>query len=143
MGGRGSGGGRSGGGGSAGKIDSDMNLLSNKTLDKFPTNIGGFMDDIKTKLANLNDFQLDQQYSVAKKQLKKAEKEYRKELDKYNIKCQEFYKTKEGTKEYIQKMKEMDSQLSNFQTSRYWLNIRDRTHYLVANEKFIVRGKKK
>lgn len=143
MGGRGSGGGRGGGGGAAGKTNSDMNLLSDETIGKFSINNFGFINDIKTKLSNMSDFQLDQQYSVTKKQLKKAEKEYRKERDKFNVKRQEFDKTTEGTKEYSQKMKEMDSQLRNLQLSQQWLNMREQAHYIVVNEKFNVRGKKK
>lgn len=139
MGGRGSGGGRLGGGGGG----SSQILLPNETINKYSIDNRGFVSDIKNKLSNMSDLQLNMQYYATKKQLQKANKDLKTEQSKLEKIMKEFDKTQEGTKEYRQKMKEMDTQINNVQIARQWAGLREQTHYLVVNEKFNVRGHEK
>ena len=139
MGGRGSGGGKSGGGSKSNSQD----LLPNETINKFSINNSGFINDINSKLKNMSDFQLEQQYSITEKAMNKAKTEYKKERDKLQKINTEFDNTSEGQKEYYQKMKEMDNQIKKVQIAQQNANMREQVHFLVVNEKFNVRGKKK
>lgn len=140
MGGRGSGGGRSGGGGGAKSNSQD--LLPNSTINKYAINNRGFISDIQNKLKTMSDLQLDQQFASTEKELKKATKKLKEEQNKLNKINKEFDKTIQGSKEYRQKMQEMDKQIKNVQIAREWVGIREQTHFIVVNEKFNIRNKK-
>lgn len=139
MGGRGSGGGRSGGGGGA---RNSQDLLPNETINKYANNNRGFISDIQSKLKTMSDTQLEQHFTNTEKEMKKATKKLKVEQNKLNKINKEFDKTTQGSKEYRQKMKEMDAQIKNVQIAKEWANIREQTHFIVVNEKFNVRGKK-
>ena len=139
MGGRGSGGGRSGGGGGA---RNSQDLLPNETINKYANNNRGFISDIQSKLKTMSDTQLEQHFTNTEKEMKKATKKLKVEQNKLNKINKEFDKTTQGSKEYRQKMKEMDAQIKNVQIAKEWANIREQTHCIVVNEKFNVRGQK-
>ena len=139
MGGRGSGGGRSGGGGGA---RNSQDLLPNETINKYANNNRGFISDIQSKLKTMSDTQLEQHFTNTEKEMKKATKKLKVEQNKLNKINKEFDKTTQGSKEYRQKMKEMDAQIKNVQIAKEWANIREQTHFIVVSEKFNVRGKK-
>lgn len=140
MGGRGSGGGRSGGGGGGARTSQE--LLPNATINKYSIDNRGFIKDIQDKLKPMSDLQLDQQFKSTEREMKKASKQLKQEQSKLNAINKEFDKTTQGSKEYHQKMREMNEQIKNVQIAKEWAGIREQTHFIVVNEKFNVRGKK-
>lgn len=141
MGGRGSGGGRSGGGGRSASSSND--LLDKNIINNYGIDNRSFIGDIQAKLKNMTDAQIDNQYKETKKMAQKAKTEYNRERKRMEKIGKEFDKTQEGTAPYYKKMKEMEQQIKNVQIAQQNANMRHHAHYLVVNEKFNVRGKKK
>ncbi|MCD8024660.1 MAG: hypothetical protein LUE64_03920 [Candidatus Gastranaerophilales bacterium] len=141
MGGRGSGGGRSsGGGGSSSNLSSE--LLTNETINKYANNNSGFISDIQEKLKTMSDSQLNKQYTLTRKEVKKATSKLREEERKLEQIGNEFENTKEGSKDYYNKMRAMNTQIRNVQIAREYANMNEQAHYIVVNERNNVRGKK-
>ena len=143
MGGRGSGGGRSGGGGgSASRGTTSQELLTNETINQYATNNRGFIRDIQSKLKSMSDTQLNQQFEITEREMKRSAKKLKQEQNKLKKLNKKFEQTTQGSKEYHQKMKEMNTQINNVEIAKQWAGIRGQAHYIVVNERNNVRGKK-